>query len=106
MQVSWGPSISKDKILIIILVYLLSAASAFASIGWKYYLIFIIVPAVAVPIILFLFPETKGLTLEEIGRLFGDETATNATQLSAQDDRSSASKSHTIEEVEKLGVGS
>jgi hypothetical protein len=46
---------------------------AFATIGWKYYLVFIIVPLAGVPILALYFPETKGLTLEEIGALFGDE---------------------------------
>jgi len=48
------------------------AATAFAEVGWKFYLTFIIVPACGLPI-LWRFPETKGLSLEEISVLFGDE---------------------------------
>lgn len=48
---------------------------AFADVGWKYYLVFILVPAVSTPLIWFKFPETKGLSLEEIGAFFGDEMA-------------------------------
>jgi MFS family permease len=54
-------------------VYNVAAGTAFRNIGWRFYLVFIIVPSCALPFIYFLFPETKGLTLEEVGRLFGDE---------------------------------
>ncbi len=32
-----------------------------------------------------LYPETKGLALEEIGRKFGDEVAVDLTNLSAEE---------------------
>jgi hypothetical protein len=47
------------------------AATAFAEVGWKFYLTFIIVPLCGLPV-LWTFPETKGLSLEEIAVLFGD----------------------------------
>lgn len=56
------------------------AATAFATIGWKYYLVFIIVPACGLPVI-FKLPETRGLSLEEIAALFGDEVAMDLSQL-------------------------
>jgi hypothetical protein len=46
---------------------------AFAAIGWKYYLVFIIITGLAAPIVYFLFPDTRGLALEEVAALFGDE---------------------------------
>jgi hypothetical protein len=52
-------------------VYTEPASTAFANIGWKYYLLFIIIPAVGFPA-LFFFPETKGLSLEDIAAVFGD----------------------------------
>lgn len=60
------------------------AATAFANIGWKYYLIFIIVPIVGLPV-LFYFPETKGLSLEEIAAVFGDEVALDLTHLTTHE---------------------
>ncbi|KAH7125995.1 general substrate transporter [Dactylonectria macrodidyma] len=48
------------------------AATAFAEVGWRFYLMFIIVPAAGLPV-LWQFPETKGLTLEEIAASLGDE---------------------------------
>jgi len=46
--------------------------SAFAHIGWKYFLVFMCCNLSNFAIVWFLFPETKGRTLEEIGTLFGD----------------------------------
>ncbi|KAH8595049.1 general substrate transporter [Bisporella sp. PMI_857] len=66
------------------LIYTQPAAEAFATIGWKYYLIFIIVPACGIPIITRL-PETKGLSLEEIAATFGDEVALDLSHLSPEE---------------------
>ena len=61
------------------LVYTQAAPTAFAAIGWKYYLVFILVPAMGLGVIWFWFPETKGLSLEEISMAFGDEIAIDIT---------------------------
>ncbi|ATZ51002.1 hypothetical protein BCIN_06g04580 [Botrytis cinerea B05.10] len=54
------------------LIYTGSAPDAFAAVGWKYYLVFVFVPLACVAFIWFVLPETSGLSLEEIGVLFGD----------------------------------
>lgn len=41
-----------------------------SSIGWRTYIIFAVLNATWVPIIYIFFPETKGLELEDIDRLF------------------------------------
>ncbi|RCI12537.1 hypothetical protein L249_0169 [Ophiocordyceps polyrhachis-furcata BCC 54312] len=43
---------------------------AIDNIGWRTYIIFAVFNAIWVPIIFFCFPETKGLELEEVDRLF------------------------------------
>jgi hypothetical protein len=55
------------------IAYLEAAPTAFATIGWKFYLLFIILTAINIPLIWYFFPETMGLSLEEIGERFGDE---------------------------------
>ncbi|KAK9319950.1 putative hexose carrier protein [Lipomyces orientalis] len=46
---------------------------AVSNIGWKTYIIFAILNALWVPIIFFFFPETKGLQLENVDRLFAGQ---------------------------------
>ncbi|KAF6007216.1 hypothetical protein HII12_004736 [Brettanomyces bruxellensis] len=43
------------------------------SVGWKFYMINAGYDIIFLPIIYFLWVETKGLTLEQVASLFGDE---------------------------------
>ncbi|KAF5541830.1 major facilitator superfamily domain-containing protein [Fusarium mexicanum] len=43
------------------------------NIGWKFYMIFVVVTVVSTIAIWFTFPETQGLPLEEINLLFGEK---------------------------------
>ena len=43
---------------------------AIANIGWRTYIIFAVFNACWVPCIYFFFPETRGLELEDVDRLF------------------------------------
>ncbi|CAL5874791.1 uncharacterized protein PFLUO_LOCUS9093 [Penicillium psychrofluorescens] len=76
------------------LLYTQTAPVAFDSVGWRFYLVFIIVPFVGVPFLWFGCPETKGMTLEEIGALFGDTVATDVV---AGDEKTDDSQSHWSE---------
>ena len=49
---------------------------ALDSIQWRYYLVFIFILAGGGAIIYFVFPETRGHSLEEMARVFGDEETT------------------------------
>ncbi|KAK6196932.1 hypothetical protein LQW54_011016 [Pestalotiopsis sp. IQ-011] len=48
---------------------------ALDTIGWKFYLVFVSVTFASTLVILFYFPETKNLTLEEVNVKFGDKLA-------------------------------
>ncbi|SCO91365.1 related to sugar transporter [Fusarium oxysporum] len=61
------------------------APSAFSAIGWKYYLVFVFVPLSGVFVIWRWFPETKGLSLEEIAALFGDKVVVGVSEGYAED---------------------
>lgn len=43
---------------------------AFLDIGWGFYLIFCVVTLISIPYVYFLLPETKGVPLEHMDRLF------------------------------------
>lgn len=74
-----GLSISLSGLFLASLAFTQGASSAFAAIGWKYYLIFIVLSGLMILIIYFFFPETKGLSLEEMSRVFGDPVAMDET---------------------------
>jgi MFS family permease len=50
-----------------------SGSTAISTIGWKYFVIFIVLTFVSAIIIFFWFPDTNRKTLEEVAALFGDE---------------------------------
>jgi hypothetical protein len=63
------------------------ALYAFETIGWRFYLVFIIVPLFLLAAFVYLARETKGKTLEEIGALFGDEMATKTLDEQIQEEK-------------------
>ncbi|RFU26560.1 hypothetical protein B7463_g9775, partial [Scytalidium lignicola] len=66
-------------------VFLTAAPTAFANIGWKYYLLFIILSGVSVVVIGLKWPDTNGLPLEEISTLFGDDDEVYRDDLKAEE---------------------
>ncbi|KAJ9242826.1 hypothetical protein DTO169E5_2997 [Paecilomyces variotii] len=69
---SYGASITYVAFFINALAYSTPASTAFANIGWEYYMVFVAVTVPCIIAIIILFPETKGLTLEEIAGQFND----------------------------------
>jgi hypothetical protein len=73
---------------------------ALSNIGYKTYIIFAVLNAAWVPIIYLFFPETKGLELEDVDRLFAkDEEARERLGMAIVDDREGSS-----EKVEGTGM--
>lgn len=70
-------SIGMASIALMNVVWLQSAPTAFEKIGWKFYLCFIIPGYLFAIVCLFFYPNTKGLALEEIAALFGDDVRTD-----------------------------
>lgn len=50
---------------------------AIENIGWKYWLFFMGMLLLFIAMVYFAYPETKGLTLEELGRLFETDDVLN-----------------------------
>ncbi|GKT71845.1 sugar transporter stl1 [Colletotrichum tofieldiae] len=63
-------------------------------IGWKTYIIFAVLNATWVPIIYFFFPETKGLELEDVDRLFSGEEVFNT--------RRDSDEKHEVWDIEEV----
>ena len=67
-----GIALSIATISLTDLVYLQVAPTAFATIGWKYWLVFIIITFFGFFWTWRFIPETKGIPLEEMSSIFGD----------------------------------
>lgn len=67
-----GICLSIATIALTDLVYLQATATAFATIGYKFYLLFICICLVGGIVFYFILPETKGIPLEEIAKIFGE----------------------------------
>lgn len=59
------------------ILYTAPGATAFANIGYKYYIVFICCDVVSFTLLYLYLPETTGLSLEEMGELFGDKVITH-----------------------------
>ncbi|OCL08881.1 MFS transporter [Glonium stellatum] len=67
-----GVALAMATISLANLTYLQVTATAFANIGWRFFLVFIAISSVGLVWIYLYIPETKGVPLEEIAALFGD----------------------------------
>ncbi|KPI40804.1 Sugar transporter STL1 [Cyphellophora attinorum] len=69
-----GVCLGLATIALVNIMWLQVAPLAFKTIGWKFYLCFIIPAYLFAIIAFFFFPNTRGKPLEEIAAMFGDET--------------------------------
>ncbi|KAJ5257106.1 hypothetical protein N7478_013210 [Penicillium angulare] len=69
--------------------YAAPVSVALDNIGWRYYMIFVAVTVVSTIVLMFYFPETKGLSLEEINAKFGDTVGIDLQDALAAEDSSS-----------------
>ncbi|KIW15772.1 hypothetical protein PV08_05822 [Exophiala spinifera] len=67
-----GLAISCSGLFFATIIFTTAAPTAFANIGWKYYLVFVVLTTITISIVYFMFPETRQLSLEDVQGLFGD----------------------------------
>ncbi|OAP64182.1 hypothetical protein AYL99_00154 [Fonsecaea erecta] len=79
-----GTSISVSGLFFATVIYTCAAPTAFANIGWRYYIVFAVTTAMTVVACILWWPETKGLSLEEINALFGDEVAVDVGHMTKE----------------------
>ena len=94
-----GVGVSVSGLFIMTLIYTQAAPVAFANVGWKYYLVFIIIPWFGVVLMNKFCPETAGLSLEDIDELFRDRTSAEMVAPKEESD-----KENSLED-EKLRLG-
>ncbi|KAK5045419.1 hypothetical protein LTR84_009283 [Exophiala bonariae] len=94
-----GLSLSLTGLFLASLTFTQAATSALAAIHWKYYIVFTVLSALMVGIFYFYFPETKGLALEEVSKLFGDPVAVEISNMTEEE-------GHAIEKLVRSLSGS
>ena len=94
-----GMTIGMAAISLMNVMWLQAAPTAFANIGWKFYLAFIIPAYLFAIVAWFFYPNTKGLALEEIAAIFGDEVRTDVA-FEANESQDSQSVQTTTQEKE------
>ncbi|KAK9452428.1 hypothetical protein V1511DRAFT_247917 [Dipodascopsis uninucleata] len=72
-----GSSIAISGLFFATIIFTDAAPTAFAKIGWKYYIVFIVLTVINIGLVMKFWPETKGLSLDEINLLFGEKVAYN-----------------------------
>ncbi|KIW36469.1 uncharacterized protein PV06_11284 [Exophiala oligosperma] len=63
------------------IIFVESAPTAFADVGYKYYALFVSLNTIAIFVVYFTFPETKGKRLEDIAAIFGDHITLEDTNM-------------------------
>lgn len=97
---SQGMTMGMASLCLANIIWLQAAPTAFKTIGWHYYLFFIIITAFGTAWVWLMFPDTRNLPLEEIGRLFGDETYQAPNTATLSDIPSEEPKNASHDEVE------
>ncbi|KAH0840760.1 hypothetical protein AYO21_00590 [Fonsecaea monophora] len=101
-----GLSLSISGLFLSALALLQGAPTGFANIGWKYYLVCICATSAIIVVVWWKFPETKMMSLEEIGALFPDSSKAITEKESGKDRHNSsedeAEKDQSQVEVERV----
>ncbi|KIY00059.1 uncharacterized protein Z520_03744 [Fonsecaea multimorphosa CBS 102226] len=63
------------------LVYLQAAPTGLRNVRWKFFLLFIAVTFCGILYVYFFVPETKGIALEELAEIFGEDVAVHARDI-------------------------
>ncbi|RFU24186.1 hypothetical protein B7463_g12152, partial [Scytalidium lignicola] len=100
---SFGMSFSVMGQWLSAMIWLLAAPYGFADIKWKFWTLFISCCCTYFILVFLYLPETKGMTLEDMGVVFGDEVEVNfetALNLELEENDKGGSNVEQVEEVE------
>ncbi|KAF1831116.1 MFS sugar transporter [Decorospora gaudefroyi] len=76
---SSGVAMATTTYFVSCITFVTPGATAIANIGYKYFVVFACLTLVSVVVIYFMYPETKGRSLEELAELFGDPVVVHLT---------------------------
>lgn len=82
-----------------VFVIVLTTPIGFTSLGWKFYLVWAVVAGSIVPAVYFFYPETTGLSVEEIDQVFIDAPGVFSIVALAESRRRER-KSNEVEHIE------
>ncbi|RFU32306.1 hypothetical protein B7463_g4017, partial [Scytalidium lignicola] len=91
-HIGTATSVGSEWLFTFIIVYV--APTAISNLGWRTYLIFSIFCVLQLPFVYFLFPETKGKTLEEMDLIFSNWSYGRVKSMSSSDLETSAATLH------------
>jgi hypothetical protein len=78
---------------------------AIETIGWKYYLVFLIISAIILPIVFLFYPETMGRSLEELEVMFSSgKSITGIVRDSLKPQNASLTGDHVLEKGEQGSI--
>jgi predicted MFS family arabinose efflux permease len=84
---SRGVAMATATYFIACITYVTPGATAIANISWRYFVVFICLTFVTCLVVYFLYPETKGKSLEELAALFGDPVVVRLTDATDEEKR-------------------
>ncbi|KAI1613805.1 general substrate transporter [Exophiala viscosa] len=104
---AYGYTLGIGALAVTNIIWLEAAPTAFANIGWRYYIFFIIFCAIACVTSFLVFPDTLHKPLEEIAAMFGDDDLVMLYQrdLVAAGSDSGTSEKHNENEPENVDLG-
>ncbi|KAK5216030.1 hypothetical protein LTR72_010906 [Exophiala xenobiotica] len=100
-----GYSLGIGMLDVTIIIWTQPASTAFAKIGWKFYMVFMVFAAIAYVVSELWFPNTLGIPLEEIAALFGDtgDVVVYERDLTNEVVLESSEKGHSVLQQENVG---
>ncbi|KAK0392586.1 hypothetical protein NLU13_2081 [Sarocladium strictum] len=82
---SRGVAMATATYFISCITYVTPGATALAAISWRYFVVFACLTAVTILVLYFVYPETKGKSLEELNAIFGDAVVVRLTDATEEE---------------------
>jgi hypothetical protein len=95
-----GVALATTTYFIACITFVTPGATAIAAIGYGYFVLFACLTLVSIVVIYFMYPETKGKSLEELAELFGERVVVGLTEGTGEEKGEMAEE--RVERVERV----